>query len=122
MAGHLIPFDVGLYSDEADAIRQTERPVASHQGETTMTDRTNDMLLDQIVDMLDNEPPSDAGRHPSLAVHERVGSEWASWHERLSGARILLGHRLVNEAIDERKAQRDAERNATHYAEEASDD
>ncbi|WP_235738979.1 hypothetical protein [Nocardioides alcanivorans] len=69
-----------------------------------MSDRINDMLLDQIADLLAYEPPQDAGQHPSLELHERVGAEWAEWHKRLSGLRLLLGHRLVSAAIEERRA------------------
>lgn len=66
----------------------------------------NQMLVDMIVDLIDNEPPSDAGQHPSTAVHERVGAEWAEWHKCLSGARALLGHRLVAAAIREEESFR----------------
>lgn len=36
------------------------------------------IILDQLIHELDNEPPQDAGQHPSMEVHERVGAEWAS--------------------------------------------
>lgn len=67
-----------------------------------MSDRINDMLLDQIADLLDSEPPQDAGQHPSLDVHERVGHEWAEWRKQVDGLRITLGSRLTRQAIDQR--------------------
>ncbi|MCT2182860.1 hypothetical protein M3G00_07910 [Brevibacterium casei] len=37
------------------------------------------MILDQIMNLLYNEPPKDAGDHPSMEVHDRAGAAWAEW-------------------------------------------
>lgn len=61
------------------------------------------IILDQLIHELDNEPPQDAGQHPSMEVHERVGAEWAEWDKRVAGLRLVLAQHLVNEAIRERR-------------------
>ena len=60
-----------------------------------------EQLLDQLVDLLEHEPPQDAGHHPSMELHERVGAAWAEWDKQVSAYRLLLGTRLVNDAINE---------------------
>ncbi|GAB3191828.1 hypothetical protein [Nesterenkonia suensis] len=65
-----------------------------------------DKILDYLIDELDKEPPQDAGQHPSMELHERVGAAWAEWDKGVQGLRLLLGVRLVNEAIERRKAER----------------
>lgn len=62
-------------------------------------DRTDQMILDNLRSDLAAEPPRDAGQHPSLAVHEQVGAEWAEWSRRVAAWRLLLGVRLVNKAL-----------------------
>ena len=62
-----------------------------------------EIILDQLIHELDNEPPQDAGQHPSMEVHERVGAEWAEWDKRVAGLRLVLASHLVNEAIRERR-------------------
>lgn len=62
-------------------------------------DNTTNLILDMLVELLDNEPPQDAGGHPSLEVHERAGHAWAEWDKQVTGLRIILGVRLVNQAI-----------------------
>lgn len=62
-----------------------------------------EIILDQLIHELDNEPPQDAGQHPSMEVHERVGAEWAEWDKRVAGMRLVLAHHFVNEAIKERR-------------------
>lgn len=59
------------------------------------------MILDQIVHELSNEPPHDAGSHPSIEVHERVGAKWAEWDKRISAWKLVLGGMLVKDAIEE---------------------
>lgn len=62
-----------------------------------------EIILDQLINELDNEPPQDAGQHPSMELHERVGAEWAEWDKRVAGLRLVLAQHLVNEAIKERR-------------------
>lgn len=62
-------------------------------------DRTSRMILDSLLHLLDNEPPQDAEQHPSLALQEQVGDEWARWSAQVGAYRLILGVRLVNEAI-----------------------
>ena len=56
---------------------------------------------------LNDEPPQDAGSHPSIEVHERVGAEWAEWDKRVSAWKLVLGAMLVKEAIEQRKESAD---------------
>lgn len=60
------------------------------------------MILDQIMNLLDNEPPKDAGNHPSMEVHDRAGAAWAEWDKQLQALRLVLSQMLVNKAIQER--------------------
>lgn len=71
-----------------------------------MSDNTKTMLLNLIVDELENEPPNDAGGHPSIEVHERAGADWAEWDKKVSGLRFVLAQMLVREAIDAHRAER----------------
>ncbi len=65
------------------------------------------MLLDQLVAELDNEPPSDAGGHPSMEYHERAGAAWAEWDKRVAAWRLVLSVMLVNDAIEEHRIAAD---------------
>lgn len=67
-------------------------------------DHVTEMLLDQLIILLDHEPPEDAGHHPSMELHERVGAAWAEWDRQVSGLRILLGVRMVNNAVEARRS------------------
>lgn len=60
------------------------------------------MILDQIMNLLDNEPPKDAGDQPSMEVHDRAGAAWAEWDKQLQALRLVLSQMLVNKAIQER--------------------
>lgn len=68
---------------------------------------TNDLLLANLCELLDNEPPQDAGQHPSLAVHERVGDEWAAWKRRVQAYRTLLSARLMDQTLADYRANHD---------------
>lgn len=61
------------------------------------------MILDRLIELLDSEPPQDAGHHPSMELHERVGAAWAEWDKQVSAYRLLLGVHLVNDAIDQHR-------------------
>ena len=64
------------------------------------------ILLDHLMDLLEKEPPQDAGQHPSLELHERVGAAWAEWDKQVSSFRTILGAMLVNDAIQEARQAR----------------
>lgn len=72
-----------------------------------MSDRENtkEVLLDHLVYLLDNEPPDDAGSHPAIEVHERVGAAWAEWDKQVAGLRVVLASMLINDAIKARQEQ-----------------
>ena len=67
-------------------------------------DHTTEMLLDMLIELLDNEPPTDAGQHPSMELQARFGAAWAEWDQKVAGLRLLLGVRLVHDAVEARKA------------------
>src|SRR5690606_7627317 len=50
---------------------------------------------------LAQEPPQDAGGHPSLPVHEVVGQKWAQWETIRLSLRWIFGEAMVMEAMDE---------------------
>lgn len=68
-----------------------------------MTEETFEVILDQLIYELDNEPPKDAGGYPAIEMHERVGAKWAEWDRVVTGLRLALANHLVNEAIEDRR-------------------
>ena len=40
---------------------------------------TTRRMVGHLLAMLADEPPMDAGGHPSMPVHEQVGAAWADW-------------------------------------------
>lgn len=45
------------------------------------------------------EPPQDANQHPSIALHEQVGNEWAKWERVRQALWTMLGDALADEYI-----------------------
>jgi hypothetical protein len=72
----------------ADDVTQTER-------ETTRR------MVGHLLSMLADEPPQDAGNHPSLPLHEQVGAAWADWDRQRRAWQTLLAPRLLREAMDD---------------------
>jgi hypothetical protein len=70
----------------ADDVNQAER-------ETTRR------MVARLLSMLADEPPQDAGGHPSLPVHEQVGAAWADWDKQRRAWLTLLAPRLLREAM-----------------------
>lgn len=64
-------------------------------------DSTTAQLIGFLVDLLAKEPPQDAGHHPSMELHERVGAAWAEWDKQVHGLRTVIGARLTNRAIEQ---------------------
>lgn len=67
-------------------------------------DKTSLMIISMLVDHAKNEPPSDAGGHPSMEMHESVGRQYKQWDDVGHGLRLLLGMRLVKAAIEQGQA------------------
>lgn len=63
---------------------------------------TNLMILDMLKDLMDHEPPEDAGGHPSAEIHEVVGRRYKEWADQVYGLRLLLGVSVVNILIEGR--------------------
>lgn len=62
---------------------------------------TTRRMVGMLLSMLADEPPQDAGQHPSLALHEQVGAEWADWDKQRRAWQTLLAPRLLREAMDD---------------------
>ena len=62
--------------------------------------RIIDMLTNLYVEHVNAEPPQDAGQHPSLALHEQVGNEWAAWEAKGNALRLLLSAHLLRDHLD----------------------
>lgn len=45
------------------------------------------------------EPPADAGGHPSVDVHEAVGRAWGDWDKQRRAWATILAPRLLAEAL-----------------------
>ena len=60
------------------------------------------MLLDLLAEYVDNEPPQ-ADENMPLDQQNEVASVHDNWHRHVRGLYLLLGVRLVNDALDKRK-------------------
>jgi hypothetical protein len=70
--------------------------------QVTHEDReTTRRMVKHYVSMLADEPPQDAGGHPSLGLHEQVGANWAEWDHQRRAWLTLLAPRLLREAVDD---------------------
>lgn len=58
-------------------------------------------MVGRYLSMLADEPPQDAGGHPSYDVHAQVGAEWAEWDRQRRAWVTLLAPRLLREAMDD---------------------
>lgn len=75
---------------------------------TTEERATTRRMVGALLSMLADEPPSDAGGHPSIPVHEQVGAAWADWDKRRRAWQTLLAPRLLHEAMDDLRGGPDA--------------
>ena len=62
---------------------------------------TTRRMVGHLVSMLADEPPQDAGGHPSPEVHQQVGAAWAEWDRQRTAWQVLLAPRLLREAMDD---------------------
>lgn len=60
-----------------------------------------DQLRDAYMAHVDNEPPKDAGLHPSMELQEQVGNAWARWERTRQTLWTMLGDALVKDCIGE---------------------
>lgn len=63
-------------------------------------DNTTRQLLRLLREHLRNEPPADAGHHPSMELQARFGDEWATWDKARQGFELSLGRRLIDHALE----------------------
>lgn len=65
-----------------------------------MSDKTGDMMLALLRELMDTEPPrADADALVGSAYYEAADVHYA-WSQRVSAFRLLLGVRLVNQALE----------------------
>lgn len=81
----------------------------NEMNEPTNGYRSGDDFIDHLIAEhhrhLAAEPPSDAGGHPSLPVHEAQGAVWAEWKQTEMHLRRLIGIRLANVALTAASAE-----------------
>lgn len=62
---------------------------------------TTRRMVEHLLGLLADEPPQDAGGHPSPEVHQQVGAAWADWDRQRRAWCALLAPRLLREAMDD---------------------
>lgn len=81
----------------------SETPSADYDAaDVTAEERaTTRRMVGHLLSMLADEPPQDAGQHPSYAVHEQAGAAWADWDRQRRAWQTLIAPRLLREAMDD---------------------
>lgn len=54
-----------------------------------------DMMTAEYRRLASLEPAKDAGNHPSLDVHDRVGAAWAEWDRKIQAVQLVLSSNLL---------------------------
>lgn len=62
---------------------------------------TPEQLRAAYLSHVANEPPQDAGQHPSMELHEQVGNAWAKWERVRLALWTLLADALADEYVRE---------------------
>lgn len=62
------------------------------------------MMLDRLQELLDTEPPTPDPETMIGSAYNEVADEHYQWQRQVDAFRLLLGIRLVNQALDDRRS------------------